>query len=677
VSREEQRVVGLIASAVGRARRLLVAEAIGWMAAASALAFELTGSTRWTLGARAIAVGAAAAVTGFVVGLWRRPAVARASILRRVEREDPLQRNLIVTADELARGALHASPPTRARVFADAAAASARVDVRRVAPMRPVVAAALAAVGAMTFAATEPLWRVRVAPAVRELIRDVRGTSASVSALHVAIAIQPPAYTLRPPTSIRDPAQIEAIEGSELLITATSGASRVVLEHDGASRALARGRDGTFTDRVRVTKTGYLIVGDGRAQQTIPIVVVPDALPSVRMVAPGRDLVYARGDARIAFDARATDDFGLRSLVLRYTKVSGSGENFEFHDDEIPLEVTRATARDWSGRATRSVSDLGLREGDMLVYRAVAADARPGDATGSSDAFFIEISRLGAAAGDAFTLPQEETRYALSQQMLIIKTERLQQRRATASPDAFKEDALNLAVEQRMIRAEFVFMLGGEVQDEEAEAEQSSELQEGRLQNRGQRDVRAATVAMSQAEKALSGADTVEALAAERSAVAALQRAFARDRYILRALGSRSQLDLSRRLTGSTAGAHDWRRPIAPAPENRRAALLEDLLRGLAELARTAPSASAHAAVLAAEAIRIDPASPAMRDVAAAMQRLGRSSGDRVSTAQALSAATRAAIAESRRAHADPAVGADRPARPLAAAFEAALRDRR
>ena len=41
----------------------------------------------------------------------------------------------------------------------------------------------------------------------------------------------------------------------------------------------------------------------------------------------------------------------------------------------------------------------------MLVYSAVATDARPDDGTGSSDAFFIEISRLGAAAGDAFTLP--------------------------------------------------------------------------------------------------------------------------------------------------------------------------------------------------------------------------------------------------------------------------------
>src|SRR5436190_1373866 len=202
---------------------------------------------------------------------------------------------------------------------------------------------------------------------------------------------------------------------------------------------------------------------------------------SRRLTAPGRDLVYAGGNARITFDARATDDFGLRSLALQYTKVSGSGENFTFQDGTIPLDVAKPNAREWSGRVSRSLAELDLKDGDVLVYRAVAADARPGDGTASSDAFFIEVSKLGVAAGDAFTLPDEETRYALSQQMLIVKTERLHQRRGGLAAEELADTALNLAVEQRMIRAEFVFMLGGEVQDEEVEAEQSTELQEGRL----------------------------------------------------------------------------------------------------------------------------------------------------------------------------------------------------
>ncbi len=411
---------------------------------------------------------------------------------------------------------------------------------------------------------------------------------------------------------------MQAVEGSALVLSIDASASAVTVEQDGRTHTLTRGADGRFAERVRVTKTGYLAVIAETARRLIPVIVSPDALPVVRLTAPGRDLVYAGGNPRIAFDARATDDYGLRSLVLRYTRVTGSGENFEFKEGEIPLAVKSASAREWTGSVSRSLAELDLHDGDMLVYRAVAADARPGDGTATSDAFFIEISKLGVAAGDAFTLPEEESKYALSQQMLIVKTERLHQKRGSLSADDLAEQSLNLAVEQRMIRAEFVFMLGGEINDEEVEAEQSVELQAGRLQNRGQRDLRAATIAMSQAEKLLTGVNTADALVAERAAVTALQRAFSRDRYILRAMATRSQLDPARRLTGTLAEATGWRR-VPPDPTvDRRTALLQDLLRGIAELTAIQPPVSGsfrqRALVVAEEAIRIDPSSAALTD---------------------------------------------------------------
>src|SRR5262249_4165604 len=155
-----------------------------------------------------------------------------------------------------------------------------------------------------------------------------------------------------------------------------------------------------------------------------------------------------------------------------------------------------------------------------------------------------------------------------------------------------------------------------------------------------------------QAEKLLTGADTADALVAERAAVAALQRAFARDRYILRALASRSQLDLSRRLTGDLRAAADWRRSLPDAPVNRRAAQLQDLLRGVGGLTRSA-SLGADARVLAEQAVRIDPASEALRQVATELQRAADSS-DPAARARAIAAAGEAAMAEARRAHADP-----------------------
>jgi hypothetical protein len=500
-------------------------------------------------------------------------------------------------------------------------------------------------------------------------------TQAPASALRLTATIQPPSYTGLAATTSTDPSQIDAVQGSTLTLTLESAAANVMVEQNGTATSLARGSDGRLNGRLSLTRTGYVVVTADDISRTIPVVVSPDTLPNVHITVPGRDLVYSGGNARITFDARATDDYGLRSLVLQYTKVSGSGEQFEFKEGEIPLRLTRASPREWRGGAARSLDELDLRDGDMLVYRAVAADERPGDGSASSDAFFIEISKLGVAAGDAFTLPEEETRYALSQQMLIIKTERLHQRRAAMPAEELAEAALNLAVEQRMIRAEFVFMLGGEVQDEEVEAEQSTELQEGRLRNRGQQDLRAATIAMSQAEKLLTGTNTAEALVAERAAVTALQRAFARDRYILRALASRANIDPARRLTGDLKDASSWARTRVPAPEDRRAAQLQDVMAGLGAFLRDGASLGpARAAVLARQALAVDPESAALRRAATELQRLASAWATTSADARrkTVDAAAADVAAEAARVLADSPLRATAPA--LAGPFADALR---
>ena len=652
---------GIVAAAARRARVLALVEAAAWGVAVAAL---------WPI----LGVLAAAAVAA-----WRWPATRREAIVRALERAQPAARNLFITADELERDALDAKPAIRARVLADAEAIARGVAPRDLFPAAPIARAVAALVLAWAVASAVPWWR----PAGNRGASSSTAQSASrpgggLAPLRVSVVVQPPPYTQLAPTTLVDPEQIQAVEGTTAVVTIESTSLSISLEQDGEVRPLERS-SGSFSGRIALNRTGYLLVAADQARRMMPVVITPDALPAVRIAAPGRDLVYSGGNPQIAFDARATDDFGLRSLTLRYTIVSGSGEQFEFKDGEIPLAVTRQDARDWSGRASRSLADFNLKEGDMLVYRAVAADARPGGGTASSDAFFVEISRLGVAAGDGFTLPEEETRYALSQQMLIVKTEKLHQRRGQMPREELVEAALGLAVEQRMIRAEFVFMLGGEVEDEEVEAEQSNELQAGRLENRGQRDVRAATIAMSQAEKALTGADTAAALVAERAAVAALQRAFTRERYLLRALASRTRLDPARRLTGSLTDASDWRRTPAPLPEDRRTALLQDLLRGIAALTSTDSAGAVfgqQARVLSEQAIRIDPASAKLRQVATAMQRAADGADDPARRQAALAEAASAAASEAKRAFAGAPASLSPLAPSLAGAFADRLNDR-
>ena len=593
MSPDEQAFVDTRTAAVRRARLVAVAEAVAWGVATAAITPLVS------------------PVVAALVLTWRLRETKRPVVVRALERTHRDARNLFVTAEELLRGDLKAAPDVRQRVFARAAAESRRADIRAAVPTTPCVRAFVVAGAAWLIVGTSTLWRP-IAQRGRPSASPVASAElADPNAIHVTVTLNPPAYTGLPASSSVDPSQIGAVEGTQVSVSIEGRAEQVAAEHDAATRTLTRDAGGRFVDRFELRKTGYYaIAADTGGRRVIPVVVSPDALPSVKVTAPGRDLVYAVGDRRVDFEVHATDDFGLRAMGLEYTKVSGSVEQFEFEEGQIPLTLAKSGDRDWSGSGRRSLAGLDLKEGDMLVYRAVATDGRPGGGAARSDAFFIEISKLAPAAGDAFTVPEEETRYALSQQMLIVKTERLEQKRASMATADFTDAALNLAVEQRMIRAELVFMLGGAIEDEDVEAEQSSELLAGRLQNRGQRDLRAATVAMSQAEKQLTSGSTREALTAERAAVAALQRAFSRDRYILRALGSRTELDLKRRLTGSLAGAAGGRRERPTATPNRRAALLQDLLAGIGMLRLSAARETASTRSVASDSSTLREPSP-------------------------------------------------------------------
>jgi hypothetical protein len=269
-----------------------------------------------------------------------------------------------------------------------------------------------------------------------------------------------------------------------------------------------------------------------------------------------------------------------------------------------------------------ALASLNLSPGDSLVYRALARDARAGDAgLGMSDTFFIEIVGPGQVPLEGIEMPPEEERYALSQQMIVLKIERLKAREKGMSREAVGEETALLAAEQRSVRANFIFLLGGHVEDEEEEAEQSSEIAEGRLQNTARRDIAQAIGHMTRAEQALVAVSTGTALPPARSAVDALQRAFGRSRYLLRSLASRSRLDPSRRLTGNIASADDWRRiMLAASPREGHdvRALFADVLAAYAALSA---GSSSSLGVLAERALAIDPASRHWQEVARRIQR--------------------------------------------------------
>jgi hypothetical protein len=249
-----------------------------------------------------------------------------------------------------------------------------------------------------------------------------------------------------------------------------------------------------------------------------------------------------------------------------------------------------------------------LEPGDSLVYRFIARDGRKGDAgTSESDSFFIEIAGPGQAALEGFAMPPDRERYSLSQQMIVLKIERLRERTRRLSNQALEEQAKDIAAEQRAVKANFVFLMGGHVEDEEVEAEQSTDIQEGRLQNSGRREILRAIEHMTRAEQSLGAIDTSAALREAKLAVESLQRAFGQNRYILRALPVRDRIDPARRLTGQLEDARTSSRSHAPTGADLKPYEIRSLF-------------TAQLSILSERALAVDPASTGWQRIA---QQLG------------------------------------------------------
>ena len=567
---------------------------------------------------------------GWRFGWWRSPA----GLARRAERESPDGRNLVVTASEL---------PRDARSYVNDVVMKRAVEVsRRLDPS--LLFPATRQLGALAVAMLA-LWLVRIRPGELPALMDrvVPGPrSAAISRLTVTIT--PPAYSGLPATTLTNPELIEALANSRIAIRAEGEASSVQLETLAGTQQLARGGS-AFEGAFIATADGFIAVtprdsaGVAGSRSLAGLSVTEDHAPRVSLTSPGRDLFFSNVPGSVPVAISADDDIELNNLALRYTAVSGSGERFTFVERDVPVTVTRTSKRSWMARGTWNLAPLQLAPGDLVVYRAITSDKRPGRGPVESESYVIEVVTPGAIAAEGFAADDQRDRYAASQQMVILKTERLLARRPSISSDSVTEEARLLAAEQRQVRAEFVFMMGGELEDlatdaagtlelnEVAEAEAEGDLLAGRLQNQGRVDMMRAIRAMSRAAANLTETNLDQALRDERVALENLMRAFARSRFILRALTQRERIDLERRLSGTlnlTAGLSGP--AVTAAPDE----LVTGLRRLLTEIAAlTAGDAqevqSRRISDAAIALMRANATSEGIRDLASRAQAVARS----------------------------------------------------
>ena len=549
------------------------------IAAASAAAAVLLVVLRLGGASLSTAVAIAAFVLMAVAGsglLWARRARTPRAAAALVERHDPSLRNLLVTAEQLLEQPALTRAPMRDRVFAEASRRAAGIDLGRAIPLARDSALAAAGVGMLVIATTVALPARSVDPS------SPRAGDSPLARFPdnagFTLALEPPAYAGRQSSTLTDPASIEVLAGTRG--TFQFGARQNVrLRVNGGE---AQPSPVTFSE------SGFVAIDGGGLDRLVPLTVLPDRSPDVRITAPAKDLRVSSTAASIPIAGEASDDLGLQSLELRYTIVSGTGEQFSFTEGTLPASIGRSTDRAWKLEAMLPLATMKLEPGDALIYRAVAKDKRPGDAgMASSDTFFVEVAGPGDVPLEGVEMPPDKERYALSQAMIVLKIERLMARETSIARDALVAEAGNIGAEQRAVRANFIFLLGGEIEDEEVEAEHSNEITEGRLANQARRDISTAIALMGRVEKALGALSTREALPPARDAVKALQRAFGHSRYLLRALPSRARIDPARRLSGDVSAALDWSRILTPPASDPVAEAARSALRDLAVVART------------------------------------------------------------------------------------------
>ena len=564
---------------------------------------------------------AAASLFVTVLLMLRRRAWSSKDAAAAIESANPQGRNLVVTAEELRRHPERATTRVVERVLTEAATFVRGVDAASAVPLKRDIALSTAALGlivVVTLGAPQ-----RAASAVRDAIGLASAAGQSAPAeMRVVATIQAPAYLQRPGLTVENPDRLEAISGSRLELSVSGAAARRI--RFGEKSLATSAANDVVQAAMTLTESGYLAIdsptGEASGRRLIAVSVTPDRAPSILIKAPGKDLLVPDSRPTIPITTTANDDFGLRALELRFTKVSGSGEQFEFEEGTLPLDLTKGSSRAWEGKAALALAQMKLQPGDSVVYRVVGRDGRPGDeGLASSDTFFVEVAGPGQVTLAGFELPPERERYALSQQMIVLKIQRLRAREQSLARPALVEETGAIAAEQRSVRASFIFLTGGQVEDEVEEAEHSHEIQEGRLENTARREIGIAIQHMGRADQSLIGVDTTAALAAARAAVEALQRAFGRNRYILRTLPVRSRIDPARRLTGNLERAADATREIAAATPERAAVASRRLLSRLIDLKPVLASrrgASDELTSLAEEGLSVDSGSEAWQRIA-------------------------------------------------------------
>ena len=368
----------------------------------------------------------ASALIAASLRLRRRSRTPRA-LAASLESRRPQLHNVVVTAEELLRHPERAPDGVRERVFADAAASLRSIRVGVLWPLGRLVAGVATAAGmaATAFALSQ---------------RGGTGSGVATQApgaAHADVAIEvvltPPPYTRRPIVSLQNPERVEAVEGTVARVTVAN--ARDVRIRLGARPLAVTSVDERSVVETRLTDSGYLAVetsGSDATTRLIVVTVVPDRTPVARIERPARDLLLPDARSSVEVTGSVADDIAVRALSLRYTRVSGSGEQFEFVEGELPLQIASDSDAAAGGPVGRFRAAAPRPRAGRLArlspHRARRAPRRCRHGRRRTRSSLRSPGRATVPL-EGFEMPPEQERYALSQQMIVVKMSGLRERR--------------------------------------------------------------------------------------------------------------------------------------------------------------------------------------------------------------------------------------------------------
>ncbi|HEX6057873.1 MAG TPA: hypothetical protein VFZ11_02555, partial [Gemmatimonadaceae bacterium] len=437
------------------------------------------------------------------------------------------------------------------------------------------------------------------------------------------------------------------------------------------------GAGGRWSVRLAMpARPAALRLRDGARERLVVLEPRTDAAPVVALLAPERDSVLRVPRGRLALRAQLSDDLGLVSAAFEAIVSSGEGESYTFRSATIGARrLERAPRATLEG--SLPLDSLALAPGDIVHLRAVARDANDvsGPGVGSSETRTLRVPRAGEYDSLAIegAPPPDVQQGALSQRMLILLAEALEERRPRIPRDETVRESRSIAREQAKVRrlvGDIVFhRLGGEASAEhshEGEDEETHAAHEGPLSPEDilraadaatgsgeegaldfehdetpvvaiNRPLLEAYNAMWDAGRELDVGEPDDALPHMRRALAWIQRARAAERIYLRGRPPNAVVDIAKvRLQGKETGDPAPRRARpADDPGARRAARLA---RALDALARDPAAATDSLILLRVDALGADAALATALAAAVDALRAGRDATDALVRARRLAA---------------------------------------